>query len=516
MSANPHGITTNGGQRAQCSSLEQLLIALKEDISAGAESLVPECTTSELTLDPSAVLPLHRPTIGPYADGGTHDLPNEIKVSWTKATDPEKSHPQATVGTIMSFGDSRARSIVQRAACRGIVAAIEGVDGFRYTFHNAWGTKDEDGQRFSYVCQDGMQNKDRYANGFIRTQRLKGGKEKGARKPTYDCKGSIGVKISASRRCVVVYYRHYAIHGTVSDKDGHLLPPQRVSPDTVGRADQNNYQHGNTGGLLGKLQAEKSAYAPPPSTQAVTSMSRPEASNISRPLKRKRNSDTPKPSNNTGKNLSLADLLKQSQSTKATRAPTSVTSKTTASKHPPPVTYDLPSWVPQPQERPPPAPRNRQNHTAPSRPHGQPPQYKPPVAAYPPPYQPNQSPQYQLNYLPQPQQFQQPLARPQLQPTTQRQPAPAQQGVSGAPKQQSSPSQGMFMTLKPVAQEKPLLSAVPLRPDHIRMSYEGPPSYPPAPACAPWPGAPTAHMAPVQPQPQAARQESPDPWFPKR
>lgn len=455
-----------GGQKGPCSSLEQLVTALKEDISAGAESLVPECTTSELSLDLSALLPLQRPNIGPYAERGTHDLPPEFKVAWTNAADPKKSHPQATVGAIMSPVDSRARQIVQRAASRGIVAAIEAIDGFKYSFNNAWGAKDEDGQRFSYICQDSMQNKDRHANGFTRTRKhLKGDGERGPRKPTFDCKGSISVKFSSSRRCVDVYYRHYAIHGTVSDRRGNPLPPRRMSTDVVGGAAQNNDQNGDTGGLLGKLQAEKSAYAPPPSMRTIPPTHRHEASNIGSPLKRKRDSDTPVQSKDTGKTLSLVDLLNQSQSAQSPPVPSPVTLKTPANKRPPPVTYDLPSWLPQ---KPPPAPANSQKsqkQPVPSNRQEQPPQSGPHLTSpYPPPYQPNQH-QHQ-----QPQQFQPTTGRPQFPPPPPTQPAPPRQEVFGAPKHPHPQSQGLFTTLKPVPQDPPVVSTVSYHSNHARRS----------------------------------------------
>lgn len=243
---------------SQAMDLDAMISALRADIEASAESPIPECTTTELSLHGSAFVPLLRPTIGPYAEGGAQDLPEEFKVNFPSQEhkdqnaqsesqknnadgsssqppppkpsllrlDPLKDSPQATVDSTLTVSDSKVRAIVQRAASRGLVQHIENLDGFRYSFNNAWSAKDEDGLRFSYICQDSMQNKDRHANGFARTQKANQGDAqsstppvvRGPRKATYDCKGTVSVKFSAKLRAAVIQYRHYAIHGTVADR----------------------------------------------------------------------------------------------------------------------------------------------------------------------------------------------------------------------------------------------------------------------------------------------------------
>lgn len=266
------GATVYGLKYAsQAMDLDAMIAALRADIEASAESPIPECTTTELSLHGSAFVPLLRPTIGPYADGGSQDLPEEFKVNFPDSNqdkdknaqldsqennnadgsssqpppppkpsllrlDPLRDSPQASVDSTLTITDSKARAIVQRAASRGLVQHIENLDGFRYSFNNAWSAKDEDGLRFSYICQDSMQNKDRHANGFARTQKnsnnRRGGSDapvRGPRKATYDCKGTVSVKFSAKLRAVVIQYRHYAIHGTVADRK----PPPRGVPSGI-------------------------------------------------------------------------------------------------------------------------------------------------------------------------------------------------------------------------------------------------------------------------------------------
>ena len=441
---NNYPIYSRKGARGVCASLDDLTNALKADIDAGATSSVPECTTSELSLGASALVPLHRPHIGPYADGGEQDLPPEFKTTWTDAEgDTNRSYPQTSIQDIVSLIDPRERQIVQRAASRGIIAAIEAMDGFKYSFNNAWGAKDEDGQRFSYICQDSMQNKDRHANGFTRTQKhLKGEGERGVRKPTYDCKGSVSVKCSISRGCVDVYYRHYAIHPTITERKS-LPRPRRLHRESFGAFETDDQDGMDNGGLHGRLQAEKSAFSAPPKIQAATVVNREHVSNIGKPLKRKRDSDTPMQPRDPTKPLSLFELLKQSGSAAAPLPPSS-SKPANASVHPPPVNYDLPSWQKPPP--PPPAPpvlRDDNVRAGPARlSHAptQPAQYNAQVAPpYQPPYKPAQPPQHQQGVFVPP--------TPQQQP-----PRPPQQEYLGLPKPHPQ-SQGLFTTMKPVAQE---------------------------------------------------------------
>ena len=354
-----HGVYTSASTKPPCQTLDELAYAIRADIEASEQSSVPECTTSEQSLALSAWLPLHRPNVGPYADGGAHDLPREFKTGWIAsskvAKNGSKLHPQASVQAIISAADPHARQTVQRAASRGIVAAIEATDGFKYAFNNAWASKDEDGMRFSYICQDSTQNKDRHANGFTRTlKHLKQGYERGPRKPTFDCKGSISVKCSMQRQCLDVYYRHYAIHPKVAERDESARPTVVQTHREVRRYERPESSKVqvpevmDTGGLAGKLQKEDSAFRPPPPPPAQThgmAEASAQRSNIGRLLKRKRDTDLPVPSSPPGKGLSLAALLKQSQSAKPIKKlPAPETTKPNTYPHPPPVNYDLPSW----------------------------------------------------------------------------------------------------------------------------------------------------------------------------
>jgi len=405
-------------------SIEELTRALVTELDAGAQSAIPECTTCELALRLTANLPLLRPIIGPYAENGAHDLPAEFKTSFAKLGGEDGSGPNvphASVETVLAAsGDGR--SSVQRAASRGIIQAIENVDGFKYSFNNAWAAKDEEGLRFSYICQDSMQNKDRHANGFTKTQKhLKSGIERGVRKATYDCKGSVSVKFSYARKCVDVYYRHYAIHATVAERKPLARASPRGPPKqrrSLPAAPQPMYQQ-DTGGLLSTLQSEGSAYAAPAQTYQPTMHAT--NANVPGSIKRKRDQAAMPYSSDQAKPLSLVDLLKQSEDAQQVPNASDTPPKPDVSYVAPPVSYDLPAWQNPPQ----PVQAGRRAQ-APAR---KAPNPVPFASPYPPPYQTPQRGQ--------------PPAAPA--------PAMASQQRNNGPPARIPNAQGLFATLKPIA-----------------------------------------------------------------
>lgn len=431
-------------------SLEALIVALRQEFDAAAESVMPVCTTLEMSLGLTAVLPLVRPGIGPYSEGGEHDLPFEFKNGlYEMEHDPGQKHPRAPCSTIINVADARQKQVVQRAASRGIISAIEALDGFRYSFNNAWTAKDEEGGRFSFICQDSMQNKDRHANGYTRIlKHLKdpGGAERGPRKPTYDCKGSVSIKFSSSRQSCDVFYRHNAIHETVAARkpaaraaaaakrtsSSWIRLPSAATP-MVPQGEE------DTGGLSAMLQAETASSALA-LVKPLLAQSGPSTSNIGRPLKRKRDETAP-PARPSDQPLSLADLLRQSETAKAPAPTNENGGKPTPVAAP--VAYELPSW-----QTPPPALRQSAD--------GLP---------YPLPYQPkgktmvvtaltpSGTPAASKN-PPHPQNFQQFRVS------------------SSTPAPKQPPSQGLFTTMKMVPTNKP-----PLRwPQKSQQSSMNPPS----------------------------------------
>ncbi|PWO22867.1 ATPase (AAA+ superfamily) [Pyrenophora tritici-repentis] len=113
--------------------------------------------------------------------------------------------------------DPKEKMRKQRAIAKCCVDMIQRIDGYRYSFHNCWNSREDDSFRFSYYCNDSLLNKDRAANG-------KGAKlGKRATKPVYDCKGVLSIKFSAAKQTLDVIYKHVPIHKTYEER----APPPR-------------------------------------------------------------------------------------------------------------------------------------------------------------------------------------------------------------------------------------------------------------------------------------------------
>jgi len=347
------------------------------------------------------------------------------------------SLPKATIASILATNIGDERQIVQRAASRALVQAIEATDGFKYSFNNAWSARDEEGLRFSYICQDSMQNKDRHANGFHKTTKhLKGEGERGPRKPTYDCKGSVSVKFSHARKCVEIYYRHYAIHSTVADRKAarYTAKPRKVSELSTGATPYPIQQRQVS--LIGALQGEGTAF---PDSNSTPPPPQPTPPNPGASLKRKRDSDMPIPSSKSPEEtISLAALLRRSEAASRPTPPDLQPKIPTGYSVAPPVDYALPSWQTPPA--PPPAVSPQVHSAAPIQ-EQQP--YRPAWngAGYAPPYRL--------------QQYQQTVAYPTTQPPVAIPRAAQQQHLQEHQSLSShhSQPQGLFSTLKPVRKD---------------------------------------------------------------
>lgn len=121
---------------------------------------------------------------------------------------------------LQATSDPKEKMRKQRAIAKCCVDTIQKTDGYRYSFHNCWNSREDDSFRFSYYCNDSLLNKDRAANG-------KGAKlGKRATKPVYDCKGVLSIKFSATKQTLDVFYKHVPIHDTY---EARAPPPRKDS-----------------------------------------------------------------------------------------------------------------------------------------------------------------------------------------------------------------------------------------------------------------------------------------------
>jgi hypothetical protein len=178
---------------------------------------------------------------------------------------PGESVPLPVKEAVNQMGDTKIKLKRQRVIGKMLMGCIEKVDGFNYFEKEAWDTKHADGYRFKYICRESYQNKDRAANkprkstdpmSFQHTPSNAGtpvppsaeGEQPGevsewfkkhgitppaaespARLPTYDCKGSIFVKFSASQGVVDVVYQHLPVHNSTNERAPDPLPEKATT-----------------------------------------------------------------------------------------------------------------------------------------------------------------------------------------------------------------------------------------------------------------------------------------------
>ncbi|USP82431.1 hypothetical protein yc1106_09705 [Curvularia clavata] len=211
--------------------------------------------------------PLSDPTLAPRPSFAESIEPNngpkkvELKVDLTVAE------------ALQPTPDPKDRMRKQRAIAKCCVEAIQKIDGYRYSFHNCWNSREDDSFRFSYYCNDSLLNKDRAANG-------KGAKlGKRATKPVYDCKGVLSVKFSASKQTLDVFYKHVPLHKTYEER---APPPRKDSkrrkyleendPDALARFSSRSRQLSSEDPDGSKTKRKKSQPFPEPPRPSHTSL----------------------------------------------------------------------------------------------------------------------------------------------------------------------------------------------------------------------------------------------------
>ncbi|RMZ88659.1 hypothetical protein DV736_g4108, partial [Chaetothyriales sp. CBS 134916] len=194
--------------RYQCASIENMEAQLHDYIANPTGP--PEHTTLEFAFPTSAAFMIS--TSGPTTvkDGGKTN----------SAAFPSFSRTAVSIIDALSQGDPKEQLRKQKAIAKAIVDCISCVDGYRYSFHNSWVSKEDEALRFSYFCNDSILNKGRAANegaGMAGKKKVK---------PVYDCRGVIHIKFSATKQVLEVHYRHMPLHQTY---EARAPPPRKGS-----------------------------------------------------------------------------------------------------------------------------------------------------------------------------------------------------------------------------------------------------------------------------------------------
>ncbi|KIX94473.1 uncharacterized protein Z520_09859 [Fonsecaea multimorphosa CBS 102226] len=193
----------------KCQRLEDFEAQLKEHL---ADSILDrEHTTLEFAFPVSAafMVAVREPT-----NGG--DL-TDRKTPYTYS--PFNKTAITVVDALHNIQDPVERAIMLKGISKTLVEACQEVDGYRYSFHNHWISREAQASRFSYYCNDSVLNKGRAANEGA--SKIKAGTK--VRKPVYDCHGLISVKFSVTKNNLELHYKHIPLHKTFEER----APPPR-------------------------------------------------------------------------------------------------------------------------------------------------------------------------------------------------------------------------------------------------------------------------------------------------
>ncbi|KAG9783408.1 hypothetical protein ABEF93_004466 [Exophiala dermatitidis] len=120
----------------------------------------------------------------------------------------------SVVDALHATTDPKEQMLMQKQISKSLVETVQQADGFRYSFHNHWISREDQASRFSYYCNDSVLNKGRAANAGAAKIRL-GVK---IRKPVYECQGLISIKFSVTKNSLELHYKHVPLHPTFEER----------------------------------------------------------------------------------------------------------------------------------------------------------------------------------------------------------------------------------------------------------------------------------------------------------
>jgi hypothetical protein len=191
--------------RYACTSAEEMEQSLREYLAAPTSP--PEHTTVQFTFSTSSAFPVYT---GDYL-GGSQTKSNVYGTLNRSALSVEAALAPVDLKDSLKKQKSIAKTLVEH---------ITKADGFHYSFHNNWLSKEDEAHRFSYFCNDSTLNKGRAAN------EASGMGHKRKMKPVYDCHGTVHVKFSVTKQHVELHYKHVPIHETY---EARAPPPRKNS-----------------------------------------------------------------------------------------------------------------------------------------------------------------------------------------------------------------------------------------------------------------------------------------------
>ncbi|KAK5055409.1 hypothetical protein LTR84_013159 [Exophiala bonariae] len=142
----------------------------------------------------------------------------------TQAQNPHKRTPYvystfsktavSVIDALHTIKDADERALTQRAISKALVESVERTDGYKYSFHNHWLSREDQASRFSYYCNDSSLNKGRAANEGAAKLR----NDVKIRKSVFECQGLLSVKFSITKMSLELHYKHVPLHPTYEER----------------------------------------------------------------------------------------------------------------------------------------------------------------------------------------------------------------------------------------------------------------------------------------------------------
>jgi len=128
----------------------------------------------------------------------------------------------SVIDALHTIKDPKEQALTQKSISKTLVESVQRADGYKYSFHNHWLSREDQASRFSYYCNDSMLNKGRAANEGAAKVR----NSVKIRKPVYECEGLLSVKFSVTKMSLELHYKHVPLHPTYEER---APPPRRDS-----------------------------------------------------------------------------------------------------------------------------------------------------------------------------------------------------------------------------------------------------------------------------------------------
>ncbi|KIW13276.1 hypothetical protein PV08_08463 [Exophiala spinifera] len=117
------------------------------------------------------------------------------------------------IDALQNIQDPKEQMLAQKGISKTLVDAVQEADGYHYSFHNHWISREDQASRFSYFCNDSVLNKGRAAN---EGSKFKPGVK--VKKQVWECDGVLAIKFSLTKMSLLLHYKHIPLHPTFDER----------------------------------------------------------------------------------------------------------------------------------------------------------------------------------------------------------------------------------------------------------------------------------------------------------